>query len=62
MNCYQIYKLIKSYYPEAIAYHDSNHVITKLCDKFYDKSGEVEQGKMLPLVGVEINMYERDLA
>ena len=59
MNCYQVYLLLKHYYPEAIPYHDSNHVITKIGDKFFDKSGEVECGEqMVQIQGAEFRMYE----
>lgn len=61
MNCYHLYKTLKHYFPDAIPYHDSNHVITKIGDKFFDKNGEAEQGEMTPLIGVEFQWYERDL-
>ena len=53
MNCYQVYLLLKHYYPEAVPYHDSDHVITKIGDKFFDETGEVEQGRMAVLTDEE---------
>lgn len=40
-NCYQFYLLLKMVFPEAEAYYDSNHVITKINGRFYDINGEV---------------------
>lgn len=41
-SCYQFYKILKCVFPDAIAYYDSNHVITKIGNKYYDINGEVE--------------------
>jgi len=35
-------------FPQGEVYCDCNHVITKIGDKFYDASGEVEQGNKIP--------------
>lgn len=40
-SCYQFYLILKSIVPEAQAYYDSSHVITRIGDKFYDITGEV---------------------
>ena len=40
-SCYRFYEILKCMYPEAEPYYGNNHVITKVCDKFYDITGEV---------------------
>jgi len=40
-NCYGFYKILKSVYKNAVAYYNSDHVITRIGDKFYDITGEV---------------------
>jgi hypothetical protein len=39
-NCYQFYEILKTVYPDAIAYEDGNHVWTKIDDDFYDIRGK----------------------
>jgi len=41
-SCYNFYLILKNKFPTAVAYYDSNHIITKIGDKFYDISGEVD--------------------
>lgn len=41
-SCYQFFRILKSVFPQAEAYYDSDHVITKIDDKFYDITGEVQ--------------------
>ena len=41
-SCYQFYKILKQVFPEAKAYYNINHVITKIGSKFYDITGEVK--------------------
>jgi hypothetical protein len=41
-SCYQFYLILKSIIPNAEAYYDSDHVITKIGERFYDITGEVE--------------------
>jgi len=50
-SCYGFYKILKSIYPHATAYYDSDHVITKIYDKYYDITGEVEIGNHIPIQG-----------
>ena len=40
-SCYHFYLILKSIFPEAEAWYNSYHVITKIGDKFYDITGEV---------------------
>jgi len=40
--CFYLYLLLKKAYPEAVAYYDNNHVITKIGNKYYDITGSVE--------------------
>ncbi len=46
-SCYQFYKILKVVFPNAVAYYDSNHVITRICNKYYDITGEVKIGRHL---------------
>ena len=41
-SCYLFYLILKQVFPEAIAYYDADHVITKIGDKFYDITGEIK--------------------
>lgn len=41
-SCYKFYKILKEIFPEAEAYYNSDHVITKISDKYYDITGEVQ--------------------
>lgn len=43
-SCYYFYLILKRVFPEAKPYYDADHVITKIGDKFYDITGEVQQG------------------
>ncbi len=40
-SCFQLYLLLKHLYPQAVAYEDSNHVITEIDGCFYDIRGAV---------------------
>jgi len=48
-SCYQFYLILKSIVPEAEAYYDSNHVITKINNRYYDVTGEVPLLTHLPM-------------
>ena len=39
--CFQFYLILRNRFPQARAYYDMNHVVTKIDDKFYDITGEV---------------------
>lgn len=41
-SCYQFHLMLKSVLPEAIPYYNSNHVITRIGERFYDITGEVK--------------------
>lgn len=41
-GCYRFFLILKQVYPEADAYYDSNHVITRIGDRYYDITGEVQ--------------------
>ena len=41
-SCYHFYLILKEVFPDAEAYYDQEHIITKIGDKFYDITGEVE--------------------
>ncbi len=41
-SCYQFFQILKTVFPDAIAYYDQNHVITLIDNKFYDITGEVK--------------------
>ncbi len=41
-SCYQFYKILKTVFPEAKAYYNVDHCITKISNKYYDITGEVE--------------------
>jgi len=56
-SCYHLYRILRSVFSEVNlqdneveAYYNSDHVISRINDKFYDITGEVDQGKYLPLV------------
>ena len=40
-SCYHFYLILKQVFPEAKAYYDADHIITKIGDKFYDITGEI---------------------
>ena len=41
-GCYAFFRILKSYFKEAVAYYDSDHVITEIDDIFYDITGVIE--------------------
>ena len=48
-KCFKFHGLLKTLFPQAKPYHDWNHVITEIDGKFYDLTGEVDQGKFMPV-------------
>lgn len=48
-SCYQFYLILKEAFPEAEAYHDENHVITKIGENYYDITGEVQRENHEPI-------------
>lgn len=41
-SCYHFYLVLKKIFPNAEAYYDLDHIITKIGDRFYDITGEVK--------------------
>lgn len=39
-SCLNLFCILHSFYPEAKAWFDSNHIITEIDGKFYDINGE----------------------
>ncbi len=50
-GCYLFYKVIKERFPSAVAYYNSDHVVTKVDGKFFDVTGEVKITNHLPVDG-----------
>jgi hypothetical protein len=48
-SCFNFYLILRQVYPEAEAYYNIEHVITKIDDKFYDITGEVPSDGFAPL-------------
>lgn len=48
-SCIYLFLLLRQIYPEAIAYSNCNHIITKIDDKYYDITGTVTGENYLPL-------------
>lgn len=48
-SCYEFYLILKQVFPEAIPYYDENHFITRIGDKYYDITGEVEKERHIVL-------------
>lgn len=42
-SCYHFYLILKEVFPDAEPYYDEDHIITKINDKFYDITGEVNK-------------------
>lgn len=45
IQCYAFHKLLKTQFPEALPYYNSNHVISLIGDKYYDLEGLVDPAK-----------------
>ena len=48
-GCYDFYRLLKAIYPQAEAWSDCNHVITKIDTNYYDITGKVECQRHEPI-------------
>ena len=42
-KCYKFYLILKSIFPHANGYYNNDHVITRIQDKYYDITGEIER-------------------
>lgn len=40
-SCGDFYKILREVYPESIPYYNSNHMITRIDDKYYDITGQI---------------------
>ncbi len=50
--CYELYFKLLGKFQNAICYYNSDHVITKINEKFYDITGEVKKSNHLPVNGI----------
>ena len=41
-GCLKFYRLLKFAFPEAVGYYNSDHVITKIGESYFDQNGLVE--------------------
>lgn len=48
-SCYKFYLILKEIYPDAVAYYDSDHIITKIGSMYYDIEGIAAKGRHIPL-------------
>lgn len=48
-GCGVMFRLLHSHFPEARAFYDSDHVITRIKNRYYDATGEVRLGNHIPL-------------
>lgn len=59
-SCCNFHFVLKAVYPDAEAYFNHNHVITKIGGLFYDITGEVCPHGCLPIYKVYANRYKND--
>lgn len=53
-SCFKLYLLMKQVFPDAMPYYDSDHVIIKIGNSFYDIRGEVlKSPNHIPLDGYQ---------
>lgn len=41
-SCLNFYYILRKVYPESVPYFNVNHIITKIDDRFYDITGQVD--------------------
>lgn len=41
-SCYHFYLILLEIFPDAVSYNNDNHVITRIGNKYYDITGEIE--------------------
>ena len=56
-QCYKFFQVLRTLFPESEAWSDCDHVITRIGNKFYDITGEVEFGDHLPIDSLERKRY-----
>jgi hypothetical protein len=44
-SCYQFYLILKEVFPEAVAYVNGDHFITRIGDRYYDINGEYKDAE-----------------
>lgn len=49
-SCYKFYEILKAVFPEAEAYSDDEHVITKIDNGFYDITGPIDPKGYTPVI------------
>jgi len=49
-KCLDFFFILNAIIPNAVAYYDGNHVITKIGDRYYDIIGEVKKLNHLPMI------------
>jgi hypothetical protein len=47
-SCINLFVVLKSIYPEAIAYYNIDHIITRIDDYYYDITGRVSPKGYFP--------------
>lgn len=45
-NCYQLYLILKTQYPEAIAYYNGDHIYTEINGTMYDINGQHDKNDL----------------
>lgn len=48
-GCHRLYLILRAIWPEAEAWYDSDHVITRIGGRFYDITGEVTPDRHQPM-------------
>lgn len=48
-NCYKFFLLLKERFPRAKGYYNSDHVITKIGNRYYDITGQVNKENHLEI-------------
>jgi hypothetical protein len=46
-SCYHFYLILKKVFPNAEAYYDIDHILTKIDNRFYDITGEVKEVRQM---------------
>lgn len=48
-RCFRLYLILRAAWPDAEPWYDSNHVITRIGDRWYDITADVPGDKHLPM-------------
>lgn len=60
-SCLHFFLILRSFYPQAEAWLDSDHVVTKIGDRMYDITGEVKEGEYFPSTEYVISSSRRKI-